>query len=81
MKNIFFFYLAILAPLAGVIWLGKAGHINAFAACLLGYAFIYRSLTDGYRLIGKGLIKRNDLWKMFIPFWLRPKYFMDLYFK
>lgn len=82
MKNLFVFYLVILAPLAGLgWWMKESAHAEAAVACFLGYAFTYRPLTDGFRLFEKGLIKKAEIWKMFLPFGFRLKYFKELYFK
>lgn len=79
MKNLFIYYLVILVPFAAFPLLLKTGHGTLAVACFLFYAFIYRSLTDGYRLIRKGVLKKGELWKMFIPFWIRSRYFKELY--
>ncbi len=79
MKSLLIFYLAILLPLAFLFWLGKMGYNASFATGIVCYAFLYRPLTDGYRLIKKGAIKKKELWKMFIPLWGRSRFFTELY--
>ena len=50
-----------------------------FFILLLSYV-LYRSLTDGERLIEKRLIKKSERWKAFIPFWT-SMYIKELYFE
>jgi hypothetical protein len=80
MRNIAIYYSFILAPLAILLWLNAYGKIEGslFVICLLFYAIIYRTYTDGKRLVDKHIISKNDIWKMIIP-GRRLKYFRELY--
>jgi hypothetical protein len=80
MKNLFTFYLTILAPLAAIIWLSRENIIEGWVlvAVLIGYAVIYRTYTDGKRLIEKNVLQERDLWKMIMP-GMRSRYFIQLY--
>lgn len=69
MKNIFIYYVAISVPLAAIIiWVKLAPHPYWFVSALFVYCFLYRPVTDGWRLYKKGLIKKKEIARMFIPF-------------
>ena len=82
MKNIVTYYIAILAPLLGSIFLVKAGLISSsiFLFSLLFYSLIYRTYTDGKRLVEKNIIAKNKMWRLILP-GLRFGYFKELYLK
>lgn len=82
MKNLFTFYILILALLGILLWLDKSELINApvFVGLLFFYGFIYRTYTDGKRLADKNIIPKKDIWKMIIP-GKRSVYFKELYLK
>jgi len=82
MKNLLVYYLSITIPLLGIFLLLKFQFINSmtFAILMVLWALIYRPITDGIRLIEKGIIQKNEIWKLFIPFW-RNNWFRELYFK
>ena len=82
MKKILFFYLLIFAPLVILFWMNKSDSISSFyfVLFLFLYVFVYRTFTDGIRLIDKNIIHKKDLWKMIIP-GSRFKYFKELYLK
>jgi len=82
MKNILVYYLAIASPLVVLVILLKVQDISSltFTVLLLIWALIYRPLTDGKRLIEKGIIQKREIWKLFIPF-RRYKWLNELYFK
>jgi hypothetical protein len=82
MKNLFTYYLLILAPIGIVIWMNKADLVSGwlFIGLILFYALIYRTYTDGKRLVDKNIIPKKDLWKMIIP-GKRFAYFQELYLK
>jgi hypothetical protein len=78
MKNLILYYLALLAP--GII-LARYWHLlDPFMALglLLFYVVIYRTLLDGFRLHLKGILPKNQIWKMALP-GMRGKYFKELY--
>lgn len=81
LKHIAVFYIAIFLPLLAIILMAKTGLINGmpFVILLFLYAFIYRPLMCGMRLISLGLIKKSDLFRNFIPFWTN-KYYNLLFF-
>jgi len=82
MKNLFVFYLLILIPFGIILWLNNADLIDGmtFAGLLLFYALIYRTFTDGKKLVDKNIIAKKDIWKMIIP-GSRLEYFKELYLK
>lgn len=78
MKNRILYYIAILAP-AGALALSWEILPSTLALVLLGfYVFIYRNFLDGLRLAEKGVIAKNEIWKMIKP-GMRGKYFKELY--
>lgn len=78
MKNIIYYYLAILLPIPLLASLYTKPSI--FVALLIGYVF-YRGFVDGQRLIEKNIIDKKDLWKnLIIPFW-SSRYYRQLYFE
>ncbi|MGY0393287.1 hypothetical protein ACW5R3_12100 [Bizionia sp. KMM 8389] len=82
MKNLFIFYILILAPLGILLWLNKSDLINGvlFVGLIIFYALIYRTYTDGKRLADKNIIEKKDIWKMIIP-GNRLVHFKELYLK
>ena len=67
MKNIVVFYIAILIPFPFSYQIDRSGYQIAFAILLLVYAFPYRALTDGMRLVSKNLMTWPEVWKLLIP--------------
>jgi hypothetical protein len=49
-----------------------------FFLSLLIFAFVYRPLLDAGRLIRKGVIGRNDIWKLFVGYG-HVRWFKELY--
>jgi hypothetical protein len=81
MRNIYIYYIAILVPLIVIILIRLTyGSDSLFAILLLIYALIYRPVTDSIRLIKKKVIQKGEIWKIFIPFFWRTKWFKELYF-
>jgi uncharacterized membrane protein len=82
MKNIKVFYLAILIPLGVLFLLINLELIDStlFMILLLAYWLIYRTYTDGKRLIDKKIIRKKEIWKLIIP-GTRIEYFKELYLK
>ena len=80
MKNIVVYYLVIIVPLLGLFFAAREQWMSgwAFFVSILFYALVYRTLTDGARLIQKGIISRRDMRKLFLPGW-RLTYFRALY--
>tara|TARA_B000000460_G_C21437504_1_gene357921 strand:+ start:186 stop:410 length:225 start_codon:yes stop_codon:yes gene_type:complete len=70
MRNLFCYYLAILCPAIFIFWLKNAELIasNAFLISIFSYALLYRPFLDGMRLYHKGCIKKDEVWKIYIPF-------------
>lgn len=77
MKNTFKYYFAILLPMPLLV--GAAYTDSTFFVILLASYYVYRSFTDGQRLIDKGVITKKEFPKVFIPFWT-ARYFSELYF-
>ncbi|MBP9151668.1 MAG: hypothetical protein KBF73_05255 [Flavobacteriales bacterium] len=82
MKNLFVYYLVILAPVGLLIWLNKTDMVSAnlWVGLFFVYLLIYRTYVDGKRLSDKGVIPKKDIWKMIIP-GARFKHFKELYLK
>jgi len=82
MRNIKTYYLAILTPLIILFLLRKFEMITWETSLILFlfYIFIYRTYTDGKRLIEKEVITKNQIWKLLIP-GTRIEYFKELYIK
>ncbi|QJP34821.1 hypothetical protein F0365_10670 [Nonlabens sp. Ci31] len=82
MKNLIVYYCYILVPFGILIWLSKMEWINPtlFVGCLLFYALVYRTYTDGKRLAAKKVIPETKIWKLVIP-GTRIYYFKELYLK
>ena len=80
MKSKLLYYLAITIPLLTLGLLYKIETLDStwFFILVLVYALIYRTYTDGKRLVEKGIIKETDIWKMVIP-GQRYKFFKELY--
>ena len=80
MKSLITYYLlAIILPVLLLALLIQNGYKNTFVITLLFFALIYRPLLDGNRLIKKGVIKKNEIWKLFV-FYGHIKWFRKLYF-
>ena len=80
MRNILFYYLAILLPVPLLIWLAWSGQSVWFVVLILIYTLPYRTAVDGMRLVNKRLMKWKEVWKLLIP-GKRWDYSRDLYFK
>ena len=84
MRNLFYYYLAILCPAIFIFWLKNTELItsNTFLISIFSYALLYRPFLDGMRLYQKDCIEKDDIWKIYIPFnTLRWNHFKELYFK
>jgi len=82
MGNIYFYYTAILSPLAILLFLMRMNYLNSwlFIILIIAYSLIYRTYVDGLRLVSKGIIEKSDIWKM-VYNGRRFQYFKELYFK
>ncbi len=81
MKKLLFFYSVILSPLALIFWLSDQEIVDSWVilVLILIYALLYRTYTDGMRLVHKEVIPKSEIWKMLIP-GTRFRYFKELYF-
>jgi hypothetical protein len=81
MKSLIIYYFSIIAPLAALIYTATNKSIESswFLVLMLAYVFIYRSLTDYFRLRSKKVIAKKDFWRILVP-GARAKYFKALYF-
>lgn len=63
MKNIFIYYLLIIAPLGIIVWLMNVQLITGMLSfyLLLFYTFVYRTFIDGKRLELKHVISKQDI--------------------
>lgn len=78
MKNRTLYYIALLAP-AAALALSWEIIPSTLALVLLGfYIIVYRTFVDGLRLAEKGVLAKNEIWKMIKP-GMRGKYFKELY--
>ncbi len=80
MKKISWYYVAIFLPLIMLLVLTKYKLISNvwFCISLFFYAFIYRSLTDYWRLRSKNIIEKMSPVKIFLSGFVF-KYFKELY--
>ena len=80
MKKTFPYYVAIFLPLIILLVLTKYKLINNvwFCISLLFYTFIYRNLTDYWRLRSKNIIEKMSVLKIFLSGFVF-KYFKELY--
>ena len=80
MKNSIVYYLAIFIPLIILYNLLKSDSIDTswFLIAIFTYAFVYRMITDYYRLLSRNAIEKKDYWKLLIP-GSRYRYFRSLY--
>lgn len=80
MKNLIAYYFKIFLPLLLLAAGFKFSILPPWIliTILLIYVLFYRTFLDGQRLIVKGLIKKEDRWKV-ITHGLRSKYFRELY--
>ncbi len=82
MRNIYLYYIAILAPLAFLLYFMRTDQLNSWVLIIgiIVYSIVYRTYIDGLRLVSKGIIERSDIWKM-VYNGRRFQYFKELYFK
>ena len=73
------YYIFIIAPLILIYPIVKLENTALMVWFLFIYV-IYRGFIDGKRLIDKGILKKEELWKTFIPFYT-SRYFRELYFE
>ncbi len=77
-KNLFLYYLvAFVIPVPVLVWIFKTQTGYLPTGLLFFYLIIYRGILDSYRLILKGVIARNDIWKMFVGghvYWFKELY-------
>ena len=81
MKYLMVYYLLIILPCFVLFELSKTGYFSSkeFVIYFFLYAFVYRTITDYFRLVSKNAIAKKVYWKIFIP-GSRIKYFRELYF-
>ena len=78
MTNIFLYYFSFLAPLFLLMFFYELLDPTLAFILLAGYVFIFRTWIDGNRLFQKGLISKNDIWKISFN-GARLKHFKALY--
>lgn len=76
MKNLLVYYVIILMPLLGLIFINTTNSIY-FVIYLFVYVLVYRPIVDIARLKEKKINVTNA--KSLIPFYLHIKYFKELY--
>ncbi len=77
LKKTWLYYLLILLPVAGLIFLGKQQYDTALFVCFFVYLLPYRGIIDGTRLYHKGVIEKKQIWS--IMFSSRVPVFRKLY--
>ena len=82
MRNLLVYYIAILLPLGILLLMYAEGAIGSavFFLLFVAYLLIYRTWTDGTRLSSKGIITKEERWKMMLP-GMHMKHFTELYLK
>ena len=78
LKNIFVYYLSIVAPILALIYLAREINSTVFVSCLFAYVFVYRPAVDRLRLIHKGTITRQKALRFYFP-GIYHYYFKELY--
>lgn len=80
MKKRLAYYFLTLVPLLFLIYAAKSDSISSewFVISLMFYGFIYRPLTDYYRLLNKHVIVKMKFYQIFIPWW-QMQYLRELY--
>lgn len=78
MKNLILHHFVLLIPAAFLAGTWKQLIPEAALTLLVLYVFVYRTWIDGSRLYKKGLIGKNDIWKI-IYNGARAKHFKELY--
>ncbi len=78
MRNLFVYYLvAFLIPVPVLVWTFKTQPGYLSVGLFFFYLIIYRGILDSWRLIQKGTIRKNDIWKMFVGghvYWFKELY-------
>lgn len=64
MKNVIIYYLSSLTPLVLLMLFWSLLEPKLALVLLAGYVFIYRTILDGRRLYQKGLISKDEIWKV-----------------
>lgn len=77
LKNTLFYYLVILLPVVGLIYLSKNGYDTALVICFFAYLLVYRGIVDGIRLYQKGIIPKSKVLTHIFSW--RMQYFKELY--
>lgn len=82
MRNLLLYYIAILLPPGIILLLYAEGQIGfaVFLILIIAYLLIYRTWTDGSRLVSKGIISKQERWKMMLP-GMHMKHFTELYLR
>ena len=82
MKKLDVYYFFIFTPLFLLLWLSNEKEIEAslFVGLLFFYVFVYRTYIDGKRLVNKGVLLKNDIWRLMLP-GFRLSHFRALYWK
>ncbi len=81
-EKIVLFYVVLMMPLLLLFVLKNSVRLGSvpFVVFLSIYCLIYNPLVQGYKLYRKGILKKNDLFKMLIPFY-SIRYFGQVFLK
>lgn len=63
MRNLFYYYILILAPVGIMIWLIRSELINfwEFMGLIFFFSLIYQTYIDEKRTVTKNIIKKKDI--------------------
>ncbi len=78
MKNIFVYYLSFITPLSLLLIFWDRLEPSVALILLMLYVLVYRTWIDGTRLYSKGLISKQEIWKVSYN-GSRINYFKELY--
>ncbi len=81
-KDLFIYYLwSMLIPIPTLVWIFENKSGNLPLILLIIYCLVYRPILDSYRLIRKDVIRKKDIWKIFLGYgyvkWFRELYLED----
>lgn len=81
MGNLFVFHTVTLVPLFIIFYYWNFGSKSTvwFIIWMFIYAFVFRPITDFYRLKALGILEKKDFWKIYGL--VRFKHYYELMFK
>lgn len=79
MSKLLKYHISILAPFV-LLYPAMKYKNTTFIVWFFIFYLIYRGYVDGKRLVDKGILKKSEYWKAFIPLY-KAQYFRELYFE